>query len=122
MDPEEILKKINDICWTEFSDIGFGLLSKKKYFTKALGEYEVVSTRYYKGTEEQECKTPYLHYIGKGEWQEIVIHFKNHEMYLAERRWHIPKVKGGDCVDYQGSEFYEMKPKGKGYVKIKEIF
>jgi hypothetical protein len=121
MEAQEILSKVNSICWTKFSDINFSLLTNKKYFTKDVGDYEIVVRREYKGKEDKEVKTRYFIYVGKGLWSETIVHFIKYNIYIAERRWYVPKVKGGDCVDYQGSEFYEVKPKGKGFVNVEEL-
>jgi hypothetical protein len=107
----------------QLGDINFKLTERiKKELTKEVGDFEIVSEKYYKGKEDVEIKTPHFIYKGKGEWKSIVIHLKKYNIFLDERRLYIPKIPKGSCVDYQGSEFWEVKPKGKSFVDVEELF
>ena len=123
MNAQELLQMINNSCFMQLGDINFKLTERiKKELTKEVGDFEIVSEKYYKGKEEVEIKTPHLIYKGKGEWKSIIIHLKKHNIYLDERRLYILKIPKGSCVDYQGSEFWEVKPKGKSFVDVEELF
>jgi hypothetical protein len=122
MNAQELLQIINNICFQEFADINIMLAGKiKKELSKRIGDFEIVSETYYKGREEVEIKTPHFIYKGKGEYQSIVIYCKEHNIYLNERRLYIPRFRNGACTDYQGSTFWEVKPKGKSFVDVEEL-
>ena len=122
MNAHEILQIINDICFQKLGDINFKSTEKiRKYLAKMLGDIEIVSEKFYKGKELVEIKTRHFVYKGKGVCQSIVIHLKNHNLYLNERRLYIPLFPKGSCTDYQGSEFWVVKPRGKSFVDVEEL-
>lgn len=111
MNSQEILTKINDISWKVFQDINLqSCLANKTNFIKEVGDYNIIETKEYKGKEIVEYKEPYFIYSGKGVWTSIVIHFIKYDIYITERRFHIPKFAHGSCTNYKGSSFFEVKP------------
>jgi hypothetical protein len=122
MNAQEILSGANRLTFSKFEDINLSLLTKiSKEVTKLFGDFEVVSNKQIRGKKELNIKAGGFTYIGKGEFSSIVIHFKEHNVYINERRLYIPKFPNGSCVDYQGSEFFEVKPKGKGFADVEEL-
>lgn len=123
MNAKEILEKINQLTFTKFGDINLGLIPQiSKEILKEVGEFELVLEKQDKGKEILNIRTPYFIYNGKGEFRKMIYHFKAHQVFISERRLYIPKVPHGSCVDYQGSEFFEVKPKGKGFEDVEELF
>jgi len=123
MDAQEILSAVNRLTFVKFEDINIKLLNRiSKEAIKSFGEFEMVCDKQMKGKQELNMKVAGFTYIGKGEFTSVVLHFKKHNVYINERRLYIPKVPNGSCVDYQGSEFFEVKPKGKGFVDVQELF
>jgi hypothetical protein len=122
MDSKILLSEVNKICWKQFQDINLYYLEKNKsLFVKNTGDFQIVLKNIRKGVEKVEIETNNLIYSGKGEWHTIIIFFVKHNIYIRERRFFIPKFKGGSCIDYQGSEFHEVTPKGKQWCQLDEL-
>jgi hypothetical protein len=109
MNSQEILNKVNDISFKNFEDINLVLLAHKSKF-KELGKYEVVNTDNYKGDSDGV----------KGDWETRTVHFKDYDIYIIERRFYSPNRRG--VRDYQGSQFFEVKPKDGKYENVEQLW
>jgi hypothetical protein len=110
MTAQEILSKVNEISFREFEDINFYLLAHRDKFGE-LGKYSVVNTDTYEGKETISSGKEY-----EGKWETMTIHFERYDTYIVERRFYI------EDNNYQGSEFFQVKPNEGKFEDVEELW
>jgi hypothetical protein len=82
MNAQELLQMINNSCFMQLGDINFKLTERiKKELTKEVGDFEIVSEKYYKGKEDVE-----IFYLQRKGRMEIHRHTPQEAQYFFRRK------------------------------------